>query len=81
MEKLYKDLNEFRKGQREAHSLGVPSLDCSDPENYTVIVESLSTYIQSETSDGDMALLNSGSTHTILRNAHYFEFSGHDSET
>lgn len=80
-EKLYKELQELRKGQRESHSLDAPSLDRTDPENYTAIVESLSTHIQSETSDGDMALLNSGSTHTILHSTHYFEFSRHDSET
>ncbi|KAG0587687.1 hypothetical protein KC19_2G183600 [Ceratodon purpureus] len=79
-EKLYKELQELQKGQRESHSLDVPSLDGTDPENYTVIVESLSTHISSEM-DGDMALLDSGSTHTILRDPRYFDFSRQESET
>jgi hypothetical protein len=82
-EKLYKELQELRKGQRESHSMDAPSLDGTDPENYTVIVESLSTHNTHDLSeaDGDMALLDSGSTHTILRDPRYFEFSRHDSET
>ena len=79
-EKLYKELQELRKCQRESYSLDAPSLDGTDPENYIVIVESLSTHNLSET-DGDMALLDSGSTHTILRDPQYFEFSRHDSDT
>ena len=65
-EKLYKELQELQKGQWESHSMDAPSLDGTDPENYTVIVESLSTQNLSET-DGDMTLLDSGSTHTILQ--------------
>jgi hypothetical protein len=56
--------------------MDAPFLDDTDPENYTVIVESLSFHNLSET-DGDMALLDSGSTHTILRDPRYFEFSRH----
>jgi hypothetical protein len=60
--------------------MDAPSLDGTDLENYTVIVKSLSTHNLSE-SDGDMVLLDSGSTHTILRDPRYFEFLRHDSET
>ena len=78
--KLYKELQELQKCQKESHSLDAPSLDGTDPENYTVIVESLSTHKLSET-DGDIVLLDSGSTHTIPHDPRYFEFSRHDSET
>ena len=73
-EKLYKELQELWKGHMESHSL-----DGTDIGNYTAIVEALSTHNLSET-DGDMVVLDSGSTHTILRDPRYFEFSRHDSK-
>ena len=63
---LYKELQKFWKDQRDSHSLDAPSLDGTDPEDYTVIVESLSTHNISET-DGEMVLLDSSSKHTIMR--------------
>ena len=38
---MYKELQEFRKGQWESHSLDAPSLDNPDTENYMTIVEAL----------------------------------------
>ena len=83
VEKMYKELQELRKGQRELHSLDAPSLDGTDTENYMTTIEALpivmSTYSPLE-ADRDIALLDSGSTHTILQDPRYFEFSRPDFE-
>ena len=88
--KMYKELQQFRKGQRESHSLDAPSLDGTDLENYMTItdeysgaqpiVTSIYTTSSKSQADEEIVLLDNGSTHTILRDPKYFDFSRHDSE-
>ena len=90
MVKIYKELQQLRKGQRESHSLDAPSFDGTDLGNYMTITNEYfgaqpivtSVYNTSSKSQAneDIVLLDSGSTHTILRDPKYFDFSRHDSE-
>ena len=40
--KMYKELQQLRKDQRESHSLDAPSLDGTNLENYMMIVDEYS---------------------------------------
>ena len=42
MVKMYKELQQLRKGQRESHSLDAPSIDGTDLENYMTITDEYS---------------------------------------
>src|SRR5450759_2972617 len=61
--------------------MDAPSLDGTDVENYMTIVEALPIVMSTSSSQEDLAMLDSGTTHTILRDPRYFEFSRPDSET
>jgi hypothetical protein len=85
--KMYKELQELKGKQREVHTLDAPSLEKIDLENYMVYIQPIesaspeaaagpaSTLRTSEV-HRDVALLDSATMHTILRDPKYFDFSG-----
>jgi hypothetical protein len=89
--KMYKELQELKGKQREVHTLDAPSLEKIDLENYMVYIQPIesaspeaaagpaSTLRTSEV-HRDVALLDSATMHTILRDPKYFDFSGQTSE-
>jgi hypothetical protein len=88
--KMYKELQEFKGKQREVHTLDAPSLERTDLKNYMVCIQPIestppeasaaSTSISTSKVHHDVALLDSATTHTILRDPKYFVFSGQESE-
>lgn len=66
---IYQELQKLKADQRESHMLDAPSFSDIDPENYMV---SRSRVVATT----DVALLDSASTHTILRDSKYFDFLG-----
>jgi hypothetical protein len=89
--KVYKELQELKGKQCEVHTLDAPSLERTDLENYMVCIQSIES-ASPEASAGsastlrkaevhrDVALLDSATTHTILRDPKYFDFSRQESE-
>jgi hypothetical protein len=69
--KIYQELQQLKKEKQEAHTLDAPSLDETDLEDYMV------NTIQ-PIDHPDVALLDSATTHTILRDQKYFDFFGLD---
>ena len=65
---MYQELKNLKEEKREAHTLDAPSFNELDPENYMV-------QRSREESFSETALLDSASTHTILRDPMFFESS------
>ena len=67
---VYEELEKFRKEKKEAHTLDAPFSSDLNIKNYMV-------YISKEFTLSDVALIDSATTYTILRDPKYFTFSGH----
>jgi hypothetical protein len=88
--KVHKELQELKGKQHEVHTLDAPSLERTDLENYMVCIQPIeststealagSTSRSTSKVHHDVALLDSATTHTILRDPKYFVFSGQESE-
>ena len=70
---MYKELCLLQSQKRETHTFDASSLDDTNKEleNYLVSVPRFPA------ADPVIALLDSATTHTILRSREYFEFEGH----
>ena len=70
---MYKELRLLKSQKRETHTFDASSLDDTNKEleNYLVSVPRLPA------ADPVIALLDSATTHTILRSPEYFKFEGH----
>jgi hypothetical protein len=71
---MYKELQQLRLQPRQNYNFQTPN-----PSSSTHDLESFMTIYGSHTSQPDVALLDSGSTHTILTNPNFFHFK--DNET
>ena len=70
---MYPKLKKLEAAQKETHTLDASSLDSVDPENFIVG--------QSSKASESVALLDSATTHTILRDPGYFLFSSSTADT
>jgi hypothetical protein len=68
---MYQELQRLKSRQRETHTLDAPSLDNVDPEIFMVSMDK-------SRANPDVALLDSATTHRILRDPKYFIFSSHE---
>jgi hypothetical protein len=66
---MYRELQNLRESRREAHTLDAPSFSQVDSENYMVQSPGVRSH-------ADRALLDSASTHTILRSLEFFNTVG-----
>ena len=64
---MYQKLKKLEVAQKETHTLDAPSLDTVDPENFMVS--------KSSRACENIALLDSATTHAILRDPGHFLFS------
>jgi hypothetical protein len=89
--KVYKELQELKGKQRKVHTLDAPSLERTDLENYMVCIQPIesaspeasvgsASMLRTSEVHHDVTLLDSATTHTILRDPKYFDFSGQESE-
>jgi hypothetical protein len=89
---MYKELQRLKSKQPETHALDAPTLD--DTENYMVSLSDLGespeievmgtaprvSMVSTGSTHREMALLDSATTHTILRDPLFFSFSGNHTE-
>jgi hypothetical protein len=64
---MYKELQKLRNQNRESHAVVVPSSPNTDVENYMALKTPMIQCVE-------VALLDSASTHTILRSLQFFSF-------
>jgi hypothetical protein len=70
---MYKELQQLRLQPRQNYNFQTPN-----PSSSTHDLESFMTIYGSHTSQPDVALLDSGSTHTILTNPKFFHFKDNE---
>ena len=63
---MYRELQKLKEEKREVHTLDAPSFNDVDPENYMI-------QIDRQNPKSNIILLDSASTHTILRESRFFE--------
>ena len=64
---LYRELQKCRNPTRESHALSIPTPSDTDVENYMVLSGNANQSME-------VALIDSASTHTILRSREFFDF-------
>ena len=64
---MYKELLKLRNQNRESHAVLIPSPSSTDVENYMALRTPMTQSVKA-------ALLDSASTHTILRSLKFFSF-------
>ena len=74
---MYRELQQFRNQTRQNYNFENPNTN-SDISPYTDDVENYMTIYETHSSNPNEALLDSASTHTILTNPRFFNFSNNE---